>query len=79
MLDLFYPGLTTLGPGVSSGQGIAVELLTTFVLLSTVFATVDSSRSDLNGSGPLAIGLSVTVCLLGFVSCLAITINFKWA
>lgn len=61
-------GNTGLGDGVSPGQGFAIELLITFVLVITVFATCDGSRSDLNGSGPLAIGLSVTMCHLGFVS-----------
>lgn len=60
--------LTTLGEGVTPGQGCAIEFLVTFVLVSTVFATTDSSRSDLKGSGPLAIGLSVAMCHLGFVS-----------
>lgn len=62
--------MTALGPEVSAGQGFAIELLITFVLVITVFATCDGSRNDLNGSGPLAIGLSVTMCHLGFVSSL---------
>ncbi|XP_067946564.1 aquaporin-5-like isoform X1 [Watersipora subatra] len=60
-------GVTNLGPGVTPGQGCVIELLVTFVLVTTVFATCDCSRSDLNGSGPLAIGLSVTMCHLGFI------------
>lgn len=45
-------------------QAFGVEFLITFVLVITVFATCDSKRTDLNGSGPLTIGLSVTVCHL---------------
>lgn len=60
--------MTKLGAGVSVGQGLGIELLITFVLVFTVFATCDGSRSDLNGSGPLAIGLSVSMCHLAFVS-----------
>ncbi|XP_067946563.1 aquaporin-5-like isoform X2 [Watersipora subatra] len=60
-------GATNLGPGVTPGQGCVIELLITFVLVITVFATCDGSRNDLNGSGPLAIGLSVTMCHLGFI------------
>ncbi|XP_067945941.1 aquaporin-5-like [Watersipora subatra] len=60
-------GLTTLGEGVSPGQGFVIEMLITYVLVTTVFATCDVNRTDLNGSGPLAIGLSVTMCHLGFI------------
>ena len=63
-----FAGMTALGNGVTAGQGFGIELLITFVLVITVFATCDGSRNDLNGSGPLAIGLSVTMCHLGFVS-----------
>ncbi|XP_070575149.1 aquaporin-4-like isoform X3 [Ptychodera flava] len=57
-------GVTSLGPGVSIEQGFAIEYLITFVLLLTVFATIDPDRKDLQGSAPLSIGLSVTIgCL----------------
>ncbi|XP_070575147.1 aquaporin-4-like isoform X1 [Ptychodera flava] len=52
-------GVTSLGPGVSIGQGFAVECLITFVLLFTVFATIDPHRKDIQGSAALAIGLAV--------------------
>lgn len=46
---------------VSGGQGFGVEVMITFVLVFTVLSSVDSDRTDLNGSAPLTIGLSVTV------------------
>jgi aquaporin-4 len=55
-------GMTS--PSISSQQAFGVEFLITFVLVLTVFASCDSKRTDLSGSGPLAIGLSVTVCHL---------------
>jgi len=68
-------GMTALGPEVTAGQGFAIELLITFVLVITVFATCDGSRNDLNGSGPLAIGLSVTMCHLGFIRLTGASMN----
>lgn len=65
------PGnLCTSGPNfdVTSGQVFGIELLITFVLVWTVFATVDDQRTDLNGSGPLAIGLAIGMCHLWAVS-----------
>lgn len=46
---------------VSVGQGLLVELLVTFQLVFTVFATCDPKRSDLGGSAGLAIGFAVAV------------------
>lgn len=68
-------GATLVNPELSVSQGFGVEFMITFVLVLTVFAACDSQRKDLNGSAPLTIGLSVTVCHLWavsgqFVSCL---------
>lgn len=46
---------------VGVGKGLLVELLLTFQLVFTIFATCDSKRTDLGGSASLAIGLSVTI------------------
>lgn len=57
-------GTTSPAAGVGIGQAFAVELFITFVLVWTVFATCDGLRTDLSGSGPLAIGLSIAMCHL---------------
>jgi len=54
--------------GVSLGQVFGYELIISFVLVFTVFATCDSNRSGIGGSGPLAIGLSIAMCHLWAVS-----------
>ncbi|XP_072901952.1 aquaporin-4 isoform X1 [Hemitrygon akajei] len=54
-------GVTTINENLSAGHGLLVELLITFQLLFTIFATCDSKRGDLKGSSALAIGLSVTI------------------
>jgi len=56
------------GDSISVGQLFGYELLITFVLVLTVHATCDAARPELSGSGPLAIGLSVTMCHLWAVS-----------
>ena len=53
---------------LQAAQAFGVEFLITFVLLFTVFASIDSSRTDLGGSVPLTIGLAVGVCHLFAVS-----------
>ena len=56
-----YFAVNRLNPAVTPGQGVGMEAVCTFLLTFTVFATVDQSRKDLHGSGPLAIGLSVSL------------------
>ena len=62
-------GLTTPGAGVSAGQAFAIELIITFMLLLTIFATCDSLRTGFGGSGPLAFGLCVVISNLWAVRC----------
>jgi len=61
-------GTPTPGSGVTYGQIFIIELIISFVLVFTVFATCDSNRSGIGGSGPLAIGLSIAMCHLWAVS-----------
>jgi len=56
-------GATSLAPGVTSGEGCAIEICLTFILVFTVCATAELS-GDLKHMGrfaPLAIGYSVLV------------------
>lgn len=53
---------------ISVGHGLLVELLITFELVFTVFATCDPKRTDLGGSAGLAIGFAVAIGHLFAVS-----------
>lgn len=57
-------GLTKVNPELTGAQAFGVEFFITLVLVLTVFASCDKRRKDLNGSFPLSIGLSVTMCHL---------------
>ncbi len=57
-------GTSQLGERVSAGQGFGIELLITFVLVIVVFSAVDGGRTDVGGSVPLTIGLSISMCHL---------------
>ncbi|KAM6918163.1 aquaporin-4 isoform 2-T2 [Xenentodon cancila] len=54
-------GVTTVNSTISVGHALLVELLITFELVFTVFATCDPKRTDLGGSASLAIGLAVAI------------------
>ncbi|KAF7668477.1 hypothetical protein LDENG_00008030 [Lucifuga dentata] len=54
-------GVTLVNPTISVGHALLVELLITFELVFTVFATCDSKRTDLGGSAGLAIGFAVAI------------------
>ena len=59
-------GNTTLSPGVSEGQGFAIEFLITFTLIMVIFGAAADEDNQINvkGSAPLAIGLAITACHL---------------
>ena len=61
-------GMTQVNPLLTAAQGFGVEVLITFVLVFVVFGVCDEKRTDVLGSGPLAIGLAVTTCHVGAVS-----------
>nr|XP_060631187.1 aquaporin-4 isoform X2 [Anolis sagrei ordinatus] len=54
-------GVTKVHSELSAGHGLVVELIITFQLVFTIFASCDSKRSDVTGSVALAIGLSVAI------------------
>ncbi|XP_069478436.1 aquaporin-4-like [Ambystoma mexicanum] len=54
-------GATMVNAKLSAGHGLLVELIITFQLVFTIFASCDSKRNDVTGSAALAIGFSVTV------------------
>ncbi|XP_041848582.1 aquaporin-4 isoform X2 [Melanotaenia boesemani] len=54
-------GVTTVNSNISVGHALVVELLITFELVLTVFATCDPKRTDLGGSASLAIGFAVAI------------------
>lgn len=57
-----------MNPNISLGHALLVELLITFELVFTVFATCDPKRSDLGGSASLSIGFAVAIGHLFAVS-----------
>jgi len=57
-------GMTKIHDNVTPLQAFFMEALITFVLVFTVEAVCDERRSDIKGSAPLAIGLSVVACNL---------------
>lgn len=54
-------GLNQLSDGINAGQGLGIEIFATLQLVLCVLATTDRRRTDVSGSAPLAIGLSVAL------------------
>ncbi|CAI9719537.1 aquaporin AQPAe.a-like isoform X2 [Octopus vulgaris] len=59
-------GVTQVHRHLTKGQACGIELILTFILIFTIFATIDPNRKEL-GSKPLAIGLTISMChLVGY-------------
>jgi len=54
-------GAHALGAGVSAWMGLIAEIVLTFVLVFTVFATAMNPKKNMGNLAPLAIGLSILV------------------
>lgn len=57
-------GVTSLHPSLTPAQGFGIEFFTTFSLVIVVFGVCDPNRTDIKGSAPLAIGLTVSTGIL---------------
>ncbi|OQV13591.1 putative Aquaporin-4 [Hypsibius exemplaris] len=68
-------GCNAVSADITAGQAVLIEALMTFVLVFTVLATCDTKRRDLNGSGPLAIGIAVLICHLAAIPLTGSSIN----
>lgn len=53
-------GATLIHPSLNTAQAFGIELVSTFILVLTVFSCVDSKRNDIHGSFPLQIGFAIT-------------------
>ncbi|KAL6491301.1 hypothetical protein MHYP_G00016460 [Metynnis hypsauchen] len=68
-------GVNSLADDLTPVQGLGIEFLATFQLVLCVLATTDKRRNDVNGSAPLAIGLSVGLGHLAAISYTGCGIN----
>ncbi|XP_074645234.1 aquaporin-5-like [Tubulanus polymorphus] len=60
---------------ISVGAALFFEAIITFGLVITVFASCDGKRTDLSGSGPLAIGIAVFIAHLGAIPVTGASMN----
>ncbi|XP_002733505.1 aquaporin-4-like, partial [Saccoglossus kowalevskii] len=68
-------GVTSLSTGIHIWQGLFMEIIITFQMLLTFFATVDPRRSDLLGSASLAVGLAVIVGVMAGIRTTGASMN----
>ncbi|KAJ7338764.1 hypothetical protein JRQ81_012666 [Phrynocephalus forsythii] len=68
-------GVTQVHSDLTAGHGLLVELIITFQLVFTIFASCDVKRHDVAGSVALAIGLSVAIGHLFAISYTGASMN----
>ncbi len=68
-------GVTSVHELLNPTQAFGVEFFSTFSLVLVVFGVCDANRTDIKGSGPLAIGLTVTTAILATVITLSRIFN----
>ena len=54
-------GAPTLGPGISGGEGMVIELILTFFLVWVIFATAADPRGTFRVVAGLAIGFTISL------------------
>lgn len=67
-------GVTRLNGGINAGQGFAIEMFLTFILVAVIFASTDGNRSHF-GNPAIVIGLTVTLSHLAAIPFTGSSIN----
>ena len=68
-------GATLVSDEITSGQAFGIEFTVTFILLLAVMASSDTKPTDVTGSTPMSMGLTVGMCHLLAVSSLFIRLQ----